>query len=60
MWRQTEHEKEKLVQSQMSMDKKSTKKFSKTAVLNKSLLEIPRGMIDLDSDSKDLTLGEGK
>ena len=66
MWHQTESEKEKLFQFQMTMDKKSTNKWvisnysSKNAVGITSLLEIRREAINLEGDSKDITLGEGK
>ena len=66
IWRQTEREKEKLFQFQMTMDKKSTNKWvisnysSTNAVGITSLLEIAREAINLEADSKDITLGEGK
>ena len=66
MWRRTEREKEQLLRSKMSKEKKSTNnRFSlnnstKNAVAMGSLQEIPRKMINLENDSKDLTLGEGK
>ena len=66
MWRQTEREKEQLLRSKMTKDKKSTNNrfissnSSKNAVAMESLREIPRKMINLENDSKDLTLGEGK
>lgn len=58
MWRQTEREKEKLFQSQMTMDKKCVS--LENGVPSISLLEIPREMISLEGDSKDAILGEGK
>ena len=66
MWRETEREKEQLLRSKMTKDKKSTNNrfisnnSSKNAVAMESLREIPRKMINLENDSKDLTLGEGK
>lgn len=66
MWRQAEREKEQLLRSKMTKDKKSTNNrfisnnSSKNAVAMESLREIPRKMINLENDSKDLTLGEGK
>lgn len=55
MWRQTEREKEQLLRSKMTKDKKSTNNrfissnSSKNAVAMESLLEIPRKMINLQN-----------
>ena len=43
----------------MSLEKKSSNNFSKGVVFIKSLLDIPREILNLDCDSND-TLGEGK
>ena len=43
----------------MSLEKKSSNNFSKGVVFIKSLLDIPREILNLDFDSND-TLGEGK
>ena len=43
----------------MSLEKKSSNNFSKGVVFIKSLLDIPREILNLDCDSN-VTLGEGK
>ena len=43
----------------MSLEKKSSNNFSKGVVFFKSLLDIPREILNLDCDSN-VTLGEGK
>ena len=43
----------------MSLENKSSNNFSKGVVFIKSLLDIPREILNLDCDSND-TLGEGK
>ena len=48
MWRQTEREKEKSHQSQMSLEKKSSDDCSKGVVPIKTLLDIPGEILNFD------------
>ena len=59
MWRQVEREKEKLLQSQMSLEKKASNNCLKGVVPIKTPLDIPGEILNQDCDSN-ATLGEGK
>ena len=48
MWRQAEREKEKSLQSQMSLEKKSSDNCSKGIIPIKTLLDIPGEILNLD------------
>ena len=59
LWRQAEREKEKIVQSQMTLGKILTSNARKD-LATKSLLKIPREKICVEGKFSNLILGEGK